>query len=215
MPPELARTAGIRALLAAALASGAALLAGCTTGLFAPKPPPKPIPVINRSAVSSQALADDFALLDKLMSADPVGQQEIVDRANQAYGRTPTPSRKLRLALVLGTPGHPGANLPFAKRLFEQLLSDPHPQLLPAERTLARLEVQLIGDYLTIRAQNRTLQSQAERASSLALENRRLEASADENTRLRKALQEARAKLAAIANIEKSLNERKPEGRPK
>ena len=41
------------------------------------------------------------------------------------------------------------------------------------------------------------------------------QAQADENLRLRRALEEARAKLAAIANIEKSLNERKPEGRPK
>jgi hypothetical protein len=32
----------------------------------------------------------------------------------------------------------------------------------------------------------------------------------DENTRLRKELEEARAKLDAIANIERSLNERKP-----
>jgi hypothetical protein len=32
----------------------------------------------------------------------------------------------------------------------------------------------------------------------------------DENVRLRRELEEARAKLDAIANIERSLNERKP-----
>jgi hypothetical protein len=37
-----------------------------------------------------------------------------------------------------------------------------------------------------------------------------LQAELDENGRLRKELDEARAKLAAIANIERSLNERKP-----
>jgi hypothetical protein len=216
MRPEPARRTGKRSLIGAALAAGATLLAaGCTTGLFARKPTPQPAPVINRSAASSEALAQDFALLHKLLAADPVSQQEIVDQADKAYDQAPTPSRKLRLALILGTPGHPGANLPFAKQLFEELLSDPHPQLLPGERTLAELEVQLIGDHLTLESENRTLQGQADRASSLALENRRLAAAADENVNLRRALEEARAKLAAIANIEKSLNERKPEGRPK
>ena len=38
----------------------------------------------------------------------------------------------------------------------------------------------------------------------------RLQAELDENARLRKELDEARAKLDAIANIERSLNERKP-----
>jgi hypothetical protein len=46
--------------------------------------------------------------------------------------------------------------------------------------------------------------------------NHRLQLETDENVRLRKELEEARAKLDAIANIERSLNERKPnnEGRP-
>jgi regulator of replication initiation timing len=44
----------------------------------------------------------------------------------------------------------------------------------------------------------------------MAAATRRLQAEVDENTRLRKELDEARAKLDAIANIERSLNERKP-----
>ena len=45
----------------------------------------------------------------------------------------------------------------------------------------------------------------------IANANHRLQAELDENARLRKELDEARAKLAAIANnIERSLNERKP-----
>ena len=46
--------------------------------------------------------------------------------------------------------------------------------------------------------------------SSVASANHRLQAELDENARLRKELEEARAKLDAIANIERSLNERKP-----
>jgi len=43
--------------------------------------------------------------------------------------------------------------------------------------------------------------------------NHRLQAEMDENVRLRRELEEARAKLDAIANIERSLNERKPGAR--
>jgi hypothetical protein len=227
MRPSVRRSTGRRPLrpgagragsLVGALASALALLgAGCSgmQGLLAPVPPPKPAPVVNPQAHASRTLGKDLAVINRLLTSDPVTQQEIVDRADKDYNRNPTPSRKLRLAMVLGTPGHPGADLPFARQLLKELLADPGPKLLPAERTLALLEVQLIGDHLTLEAENRTLQGQADRASSLELENHRLQAQADETLRLRQALEEARAKLAAIANIEKSLNEHKPEGRPK
>jgi len=42
--------------------------------------------------------------------------------------------------------------------------------------------------------------------------NRRLAAESDENLRLRKALDEAKAKLEAITHIERSINDRKPNG---
>jgi hypothetical protein len=49
----------------------------------------------------------------------------------------------------------------------------------------------------------------------VASANRRLQTELEENTRLRKELDEARAKLDAIANIERSLNERKPGTAPR
>ena len=84
--------------------------------------------------------------------------------------------------------------------------------LLPGERALAFLELSQIDDHLTLEAENRRLQADAARADRehIANANNRLQAEADENARLRKELDEARAKLAAIANIERSLNERKP-----
>jgi hypothetical protein len=65
---------------------------------------------------------------------------------------------------------------------------------------------------LTLEAENLRLQADAVRADRerVASANHRLQAELDENTRLRKELEEARAKLDAIANIERSLNERKP-----
>jgi len=85
--------------------------------------------------------------------------------------------------------------------------------LLPGERALTFLELSQIDDHLTLDAEN----SQAARVrrcgadqQRVANANHRLQAEMDENVRLRRELEEARAKLDAIANIERSLNERKP-----
>ncbi|MDE2264221.1 MAG: hypothetical protein KGL45_16985 [Gammaproteobacteria bacterium] len=210
---------GIRAALVipAALALSAALLtAGCSTAFFTQKPPPVK-PAIDNKAASSQALADDFALLDKLIAAAPDQQMQMVGAAEQEFQATPTPSQKLRLALILGIPDQAASDLPRAQELLEELSSDPQPSLLPGERHLVALQLKQIGDYLTLEAENRTLQADASRADQLAALKRRLDGAAGENVKLKKQLDEAKAKLAAIANIEKSLNERKPgnEGRPK
>jgi len=123
----------------------------------------------------------------------------------------PTPSHQLKLALILGTQGHPATDLPKAQTLLRELMANPE-VLLPGERALAFLELSQIDDHLTLEAENRRLQTDAARADRehIAKANNRLQAELDENARLRKELDEARAKLAAIANIERSLNERKP-----
>jgi hypothetical protein len=217
MPPE-ARSFGARADLAriaAALLLAAALLTGgCTPGFLAPAPPPPPPPVIHRNAASSEALAADVAVLRKLIESPPQVQMQMVGTAEEDVQNTPTPSRKLRLALILGTPNQAGSDLPRAQQMLRDLAADPHPSLLPGEQALVALELQQIGDYLTLERENRTLQADAARVQQLTALNRRLDGVAEENVSLRKQLGEARAKLAAIANIEKSLNERKP-GRPK
>ena len=218
--PAPQRPAGIGAArgLAAALALGAALLASaCTTDFFAQKPVPTPKPVIDHKAVSSEVLADDFTILEKLLASPPAQQMQIVGSAEQDFQATPTPSKKLRLALVLGTPDQAGADLPRAQQMLQELSDGPHASLLPGERSLVTLQLKQIGDYLTLEAENRTLQADATRADQLAALKRRLDGAAGENAKLKKQLEEAKAKLAAIANIEKSLNERKPrnEGRPK
>jgi hypothetical protein len=202
----------------AALALMAALLvSGCTDGLFAQKPPPPPKPVIDHKAASSEALADDFAVLDRLIEAPAQQQMQIVGSAEEDFRTTPTQSKKLRLALLLGTPDQAGSDLRRAEEMLQELSDDPQSSLLPGERTLLSLQLKQIGDYLTLEAENRTLQADAARADQLAPLKHRLDGAAGENAKLKKELQEAQAKLAAIANIEKSLNERKPgnEGKPK
>jgi hypothetical protein len=206
-----------RDTLAALAAAAALLVAGCTDNLFAQKPLAPPKPVIDHRAASSEALADDFAVLDKLIEAGPQQQLQIVGAAEEDFRTTPTQSKKLRLALILGTPGQAGSDLPRAEEMLQELSDDPQSSLLPGERTLLSLQLKQIGDYLTLQAKNRTLQADAARANQLAPLKHRLDGAAGENAKLKKELEEAQAKLAAIANIEKSLNERKPgiEGKPK
>lgn len=203
-----------RSALAPLALAVAMLASGCTTGLLAPQTAPPPTLVIHRQAASSEALAEDFAALQKLIAAPPEQQMEMVGTAEEDFQKTPTPTRKLRLALILGTPSQAGTDLPRAQKMLQELSSDPDSPLLPGERALVALQLQQIGDYLTLQQENRTLQAEAARADQLAPLKHRLDGASEENERLKRQLAEARAKLAAIANIEKSLNERKP-GRPK
>jgi hypothetical protein len=193
-------------------------MGGCATDLFQHEHPTQNTPpVVNKTVAASTVLADDLQLLQTLVQGTPSDQAEIVATAQRDYESAPTPSRQLRFALILATPGHPGTDLQRAQRLLRELMANPE-MLMASERSLAFLELQQIDDHLTLEVENRRLQSDAVRADRerLANVNHRLQAETDENTRLHKELEEARAKLDAIANIERSLNERKPsnEGRP-
>ena len=195
-----------------ALAAAAAALIGSGCSNFGlGQRAPAPSPVIKTSSAGSTVLSDYLLLLQKLVQGTPSEQAEIAATAQRDYDLAPTPSRELKLALILGTPGHPAADLPKAQGLLRELMANPE-MLLPAERALAFLELSLIDDHLTLEAENRRLQNDAVRADQqrIASANHRLQTEMDENARLRRELEEARAKLDAIANIERSLNERKP-----
>jgi hypothetical protein len=214
MPPERTRPACLPATLGSAgAAAGGVLVAlvasGCSVGPG--QRAPSPAPVVNSAAASSIALSEYLQLLQRLVQGRPAEQAEIVASAQREYDTAPTPSRELRLALILGTPGHPATDLTKAQALLRELMANPE-MLLPGERALTFLELSQIDDHLTLDAENRRLQSEAVRADQqrVASANHRLQAEMDENVRLRRELEEARAKLDAIANIERSLNERKP-----
>jgi hypothetical protein len=214
MPPERTRPACLPATAGSAgAAAGGVLVAlvasGCSVGPG--QRAPSPAPVVNSAAASSTALSEYLQLLQRLVQGPPAEQAEIVARAQREYDTAPTPSRELKLALILGTPGHPATDLTKARALLRELIANPE-MLLPGERALTFLELSQIDDHLTLDAENRRLQSEAVRADQqrVASANHRLQAEMDENVRLRRELEEARAKLDAIANIERSLNERKP-----
>ena len=196
--------------LSALLAIAGALLGGCATDQGHDRDPPA-APAVDHNAVSAAALNEDLQLLQRLVQAPAAEQAEIVSAAQRDYDIAPTPSRQLRLALVLANPGHPATDLPHAQQLLRELMANPE-MLLSGERALAFLELQQIDDHLTLEAENRRLAGDAVRVDRerQGTANRRLQVETDENARLRKELDEARAKLDAIANIERSLNERKP-----
>lgn len=205
-PPEHCRTRLLAALVLLALAGCSGKLGLLSRDRAAPAPRPA-----QTASTASLLLSDYLLLLQRLVQGSASEQAEIVARAQNEYETAPTPSRELKLALVLSTPGHPATDQPRAQGLLRELMAHPE-TLAPSERALAFLQLSQIDDHLTLVAENRRLQTDAvkEDQARTASANRRLQAELDENARLRKELDEARAKLDAIANIERSLNERKP-----
>jgi hypothetical protein len=122
---------------------------------------------------------------------------------------------------MLATPNHPAHDAPQAQRLLREALS--RPELLSVtERALAIVELQRVESELRATAEVERLTGEVQRErdrqrNTVSSPNlaKRLQTEMDENARLRKALDEARAKLDAIANIERSISDRPPatEGR--
>jgi hypothetical protein len=198
-----------RSAIAAVLVVAA--LAGCVTAPSTRDRAGSAAPVPDRATASALVLAEYLELLQKLVQSAPAQQAEILSASQREYDLAPTVSHQLRFALVLAAPGHAATDLPRAQRMLRELMATPE-TLLPAERALAFLELQKVESQLTLAADNKRLQNNASREDRerLSALNRRLQTETDENVRLRKELEEARAKLDAIANIERSLNERNP-----
>jgi hypothetical protein len=148
-------------------------------------------------------------MMTTLPQGDPARQAEVFQSAKDAASLQPTTTNRLRYALALAIPGHSGSDPVAAQRQLAELLARPE-TLLPDERLLATVELQEVDQRLVLQAENKRLRdedSQNTRDKLQAL-NKRLTAESDENARLRKALDEARAKLDAVTHIERSINDR-------
>src|SRR5262249_33080737 len=153
--PRSARMRAMRSKLTAAVVAVSALLAACASDFGQRESEPRPAPpVVDKNAASVAVLTEDLQLLQRLAQAAPAEQPEILAAAQRDYDTAPTPSRQLRLALVLANPGHPATDLPRAQRLLRELQANPE-MLLSVERALAFLELQQIDDHLTLEAENR------------------------------------------------------------
>jgi hypothetical protein len=207
-----------KAVLQAGMAYCALLIAGC--GATIPLKHPRDsqaLPTIDRNSTEASLVAGYLEICMKVAHGTPAEQAEVLATTHNDYTAAPTPSRVLRYAMVLSTPGHAGSDPVVAQRLLREVLANPE-TLLPAERALASLQLQQVEREQSLQADVRRLQQAAERNANekIAQLTRNLKSESDEVTRLKKALADAQAKLDAIANIEGSSNNRRtptPEGR--
>jgi hypothetical protein len=212
-----ARELAPRALAGALLIAYVLLLSGCGAAADllnrGSARNTEPQPVVDRSAASTTVITAYLEALQRLVTAPAADQAEIVTSAQHDYELAPTPSHQLRYALMLATPGHAGTDQLKAQRLLREITASPA-ALLPAERALASLEMQKVDIQVSLAAENRRLQAATARNGndkdkSTAALNKRLQTEMEENTRLRKELEAAQAKLDAVSDIERSLSERK------
>jgi hypothetical protein len=183
---------------------GCALTGGATSDAGNPAPP-QPQGQLKVSGNVESLLE----MMTSLPQGDPARQAELFQSAKDAASLAPTTTNRLRFALALAVPGHSGSDPVAAQRQLAELLARPE-TLLPDERLLAMEELQDVDQRLVLQAENKRLRdedSQNSRDKQQAL-SKRLSAESDENARLRKALDEARAKLDAVTHIERSINDR-------
>jgi hypothetical protein len=202
-----------RSLWALVCAVSLALTGGCTS-LGGDRASTKVAPVVaDRPSPDLISVSALLELMQSLPEGDPARQAEVFQSAKDAASISPTTSNKLKLALALATPGHPGSDPVAAQRQLSELLATPE-TLLPAERLLALVELKEVDQRLVLQAENAQLRDDArsEARDKLSVVAKRLAAETDENARLRKALDEAQAKLEAVTHIERSITDRGTNG---
>ena len=170
-----------------------------------------PAPALaERPSPDISPVAPLLEMMSNLPQGDPARQAEIFQQAKDAAELQPTTSNRLRYALALATPGYSGADPVAAQRQLAELLARPE-TLLPVERMLAAVELKEVEQRLILQAENARMRDTVPNDSHDKVQaiNRRLAAETDENAKLRKALDEARAKLEAVTHIEqRSVTER-------
>ncbi|MGH8168342.1 MAG: hypothetical protein ACREQ1_13960 [Woeseiaceae bacterium] len=146
--------------------------------------------------------------MSDLASGDPAMQAEIYADAAAAARVAPNTGSRLRFALVLATPGHPGSDPELAQNILRELLSETA-LLTPVERSLATIHLREVEERLTLDAEARRLRLASARTASSEEEAvaQRIAAVESENRQLRQSLAEAEEKLEAITSIERSIRE--------
>jgi len=153
--------------------------------------------------------ADEYLItLQQLATGDPATQIEIFADAESRATLTPDPSTTLRFALVLGTPGHTEYDPEKAQSILRELLTQTA-LMTSAEIALGEIYLGLVEQSIVVGSEARRLRQSTsrqaqteEQATTLRIAN--VEA---ENRRLRRALEEAEAKLDAISNIERDIRQ--------
>jgi hypothetical protein len=147
--------------------------------------------------------------LRSLIEGDPVVQADVFRAVAAAADASPTTTNRLMLALALATPTHPASDDARAQTLLGELVAAGD-ALLPEEHVLALIHLKDVEQRLILNAEADRLQRAA--AAATAERNDRtsqqLAAALEENRQLKAALDDVRARLDAITNIERSIRER-------
>ena len=191
-----------------------AALTGCSGsgGLFARSNPAAPPPVTGAQPgrpLEGEGIALYLATMRDLVDGDPVLQADTFRNAEAAAEASPTTTNRLNYALALATPGHPSSNAEEAQKRLSALLADGS-SLLPEERILATVHLKEVEQRLILDAEAQRLQRAVEAATAQRNDEtaQRLQTALEENRQLRAELDQAREKLDAITNIERSIRER-------
>jgi hypothetical protein len=191
-----------------------ALLGGCSSILSSGRSgaPPSVQPAAEQSGLGDagrDAISVYLQTLGELVEGDAVVKADAFRKAADAAAAQPTTTNRLNLALALATPGHPSSNPAEAQKQLSGLLASGD-ALLPEERTLALIHLKDVEQRLILDAEAQRVQRAAQTASAQRNDQtaQRLQAALEENRQLKTELDEAKAKLDAIANIERSIRER-------
>jgi cell division septum initiation protein DivIVA len=196
-------------------------LAGCSSVAELRRDAKAPAIAPSADAVQAAQLNSYVNAMSQLVQGSPAEQAELIAAARAAYDPARPGPGALRYGLMLAAPNHPAHDATQAQRLLREALSRPE-VLSVTERALAIVELQRVEAELRATAEVGRLTTELQRERdrqrntvSSASVAKRLQTEMDENARLRKSLDEARAKLDAIANIERSISDRPPatEGR--
>jgi len=149
-----------------------------------------------------------LADLYDLNAGDVRKQANITSDAESAARLTPGPSTRLKLGLVLATPGHAGYDPVRAAALLREVL-DQQPLLTSAETSLAMIYLNSVERLSAVADEASRLRTASQRAAASEAQtaNTRIANLEAENRRLRAALEEAEKKLEAITSIERTIRD--------
>jgi hypothetical protein len=196
---------------AAPLLLAAAALAGCAS--LGDRDAGRPSTAVVAPAGPSANVADGIGFylqtLRELIEGDAVVQADVFRNVAAAADTTPTTTNRLMLALALATPTHPASDAGQAQPLLAELLATGD-ALLPEEHVLALIHLKDVEQRLILDAEAERLQRAASAATAQRNDRnaQQLQAALEENRQLKLALDDVRAKLDAITNIERSIRER-------
>ena len=145
--------------------------------------------------------------MEQLINGDALTRAEVFNDAERDAEIIETTTNKIRYALALSVPGHPGSDAAAAAERLRALLAIS--DLLPEERTLITIQLRQAEQLQRLATVNADLTRRMEAATAAndAASAERLRSVLAENERLQRELEAATTMLEAITNIERSISE--------